>query len=487
VAHSHSAGSFVPAHTSAQQATAALLQDVVEEYLEPFFARCAQQGRSPQPFVRREFLRFLDCQDLDLGYVGVVCPECNLMRKVPFSCKRRGFCPCCLGRRMLDRAAFLTDQVLGDIPVRHLSIAFPPPLRYLLPYDPDLVTELLQAYTESLFHSLRWRAKRILGLASVNHAHPGAVTAIHRCSSNLQANIHFHSIVPDGVFVCESPGGPVVFRELPAPTDDEVAGIASDFCRRTRDILVRRGLWTDLPVDADEAPLAGEGSSKAPRPIIHGLLSMGPHGGQREVRYFGRAAQSDEAVSQPDPAGYSFDLYARRAVSAGDRKGLEAMAQYILRPPLAGGDLTRESDERIVLHLRRARRDGTTEVALEPLELMDKLAALIPRPRANTLRFHGVYAANAHLREQVVPRLERPMNPEGVCQDRSRRSTWAELLRRVFGVDLFTCPRCSSRMQRIAYIVDRYGVERPLHAAGQFTEPPVAQPAAQPHTRTQAH
>ncbi len=55
-----------------------------------------------------------------------------------------------------------------------------------------------------------------------------------------------HSLVTDGVFLEESDGS-VVFRELPTPTDEQVSGVALETCRRTRDILVKRGLWHDEP------------------------------------------------------------------------------------------------------------------------------------------------------------------------------------------------------------------------------------------------
>ncbi|MBI3893653.1 MAG: transposase [Candidatus Wallbacteria bacterium] len=63
--------------------------------------------------------------------------------------------------------------------------------------------------------------------------------------------------------------------------------------------------------------------------------------------------------------------------------------------------------------MKRSWRDGTTPapsswVAFEPLDFMGKLAALIPRPQHNLLRFHGVYAPNARLRRQVMAEPLRP-------------------------------------------------------------------------------
>jgi hypothetical protein len=55
------------------------------------------------------------------------------------------------------------------------------------------------------------------------------------------------------------------------------------------------------------------------------------------------------------------------------------------------------------LKLKTPWRDGTTHQVMSPLEFMQRLAALVPRPRLHLIRFHGVLAPNAKLRAKVVP------------------------------------------------------------------------------------
>ena len=57
----------------------------------------------------------------------------------------------------------------------------------------------------------------------------------------------------------------------------------------------------------------------------------------------------------------------------------------------------------VVLKLKTPWRDGTTHIVMSPLEFMQRLAALVPRPRLHLIRFHGVLAPNAKLRAMVVP------------------------------------------------------------------------------------
>lgn len=63
------------------------------------------------------------------------------------------------------------------------------------------------------------------------------------------------------------------------------------------------------------------------------------------------------------------------------------------------------SDGTAVLELRRRWTDGTTHLVFDPLELLERLAALTPRPRINLILYHGELAPRAAWRRFVVPSL----------------------------------------------------------------------------------
>ena len=84
------------------------------------------------------------------------------------------------------------------------------------------------------------------------------------------------------------------------------------------------------------------------------------------------------------------------------RAGLERLARYILRPPFAQERLRLRSDGRIALELKTAWHDGTRELVFEPLEFLERLAAMTPRPETNLLICHGLLAPRARWRERVV-------------------------------------------------------------------------------------
>jgi ribosomal protein S27E len=71
-------------------------------------------------YIQQEFDDFLKCGRLEHGFLRVCCEDCKHERLVAFSCKRRGFCPSCGARRMVESAALLVDDVL-EIVYRTLS------------------------------------------------------------------------------------------------------------------------------------------------------------------------------------------------------------------------------------------------------------------------------------------------------------------------------------------------------------------------------
>ena len=87
-----------------------------------------------------------------------------------------------------------------------------------------------------------------------------------------------------------------------------------------------------------------------------------------------------------------FSLHANVALPAHAREPLEHLCRYLLRPPLALERLTESSGGQLLYELPHPRRDGSTHLLLDPLELIEKLSVLIPPPRFHLLRFHGLLA-----------------------------------------------------------------------------------------------
>lgn len=89
-----------------------LLYQLVGRHYPEFKETLSQQGKQLPKFVEREFDEFLRCGRLEHGFLRVVCDDCKHEKLVAFSCKRRGFCPSCGGRRMAISAALFVHDVL---------------------------------------------------------------------------------------------------------------------------------------------------------------------------------------------------------------------------------------------------------------------------------------------------------------------------------------------------------------------------------------
>jgi len=122
-----------------------LLHEVVREQLESFLARSSRDGAPVARFVEREIRAYLECGVLAHGFLRVHCDGCGHDRLVAFSCKRRGFCPSCGGRRMADAAAHLIDRVLPEVPVRQWVLTIPYPRSSRCAWNARLTTEVLRA------------------------------------------------------------------------------------------------------------------------------------------------------------------------------------------------------------------------------------------------------------------------------------------------------------------------------------------------------
>ena len=133
-----------------------------------------------------------------------------------------------------------------------------------------------------------------------------------------------------------------------------------------------------------------------------------------------------------------------------------------------------------VLKLKTPWRNGATHIVLTPMEFMQRLAALIPRPRLHLIRFHGVLAPNAKLRSKVVPTpAQKTTTGEGDCDhehSKPLRMTWARLLKRVFDIDVERC-QCGGKLKLIAVIEEPTVIEKILKHIGLDPQPPPRAPA----------
>jgi hypothetical protein len=127
-------------------------------------------------------------------------------------------------------------------------------------------------------------------------------------------------------------------------------------------------------------------------------------------------------------------------------------------------------------------------LVLTPLELIDKVAALVPPPRVHRHRYYGVLAPNAPLRAAVTALAPLPVpvpapatgTPDDAPHRAAARYLWAMLLARIDEVLLLTCPFCHAEMRIIAVLTAPAAVRQILEHLGESTRPPRFAPARAP-------
>lgn len=428
-------------------------------------------------FVRKELEGYLDCGLLCRGFARLRCEGCAETRLVAFSCKGRGFCPSCLGRKMSATAAHLIDDVLpAGAALRQWVLTVPFAWRRRLGYDAHLLSALTRRFVKTVLDFYRGQ-----GGAGAPRRQSGAVVAVQRTSSDLKLNPHVHAVFLDGGYRVET-GGELVFDTLSHLSTRDVASVLERTRERMMRYLRRRGLLREegelIEDEGDGAGLAeltasaASGISPPAGPEWRrGALPLA----HRALAFEGRLCASLDG----------FTLHAATRAGGLDEPGREALLKYILRPAVAQERISQGPGGLIRIALKKPFSDGTVAVDLDPLSLLSRLAASVPAPRFHTVRYAGVLGSASKLRARLVPKPAAPraaVLPEEREQLPRRRAyrPWAELLMRTFGLDVLACPRCEGRMRLLAMVTEPRAIARFLRALGEPTDVPPRAPARGP-------
>ena len=325
----------------ARKAGTDLLYQVLLEQLETFLARADAAERPIPGHVERDLRAYLACGLPAFGFTWLVCPTCQDSVLVPFSCKGRGFCPSCGGRRMNQTAANLVDRVLPHVPIRQWVLSFPMPLRLWLARRPELRREVLAVVLRVVFGFYRRHART----AGHPDARFGAVCFHQHFGSSLNVNLHFHLLALDGWY-SDSAEGPL-FHEAPRLTDDDVARLVQRIRDRVLRLLGRRGLLGDETEDqGDDGLFALQAASAA------GRAAMGLRAGRKTRRLRLLDPRTTDRVARLCADADWFSLHAGVRIRADDRGGLERLCRYVCRPALSHDRLARRDDGLLQLRLK---------------------------------------------------------------------------------------------------------------------------------------
>ena len=382
-------------------------------------------------------------------------------------------------RKYLECGIFA--HVFPRLPVRQWVLSVPKRLRYFMQRERAVLNMVLRIFLRVIAQSLQSNCP---GAAQVDRAalHIGALAFIHRFGSSLNGHVHFHVCVVDGVFEevpvavegdtdAQSSLPGIVFHPASAIDETAVAQVQADLRRRILRAVVGRGLL--------------------------------------------------ESCDAKDMLGYQhsgFSVDAGVLIEADDRAALERLLRYCARPPFAMDRLRKEGTALVYRCAKQRSEPGSDkrgakadELTLTPLELIARIAALVPPPRTHRHRYFGVLAPNSPHRaaavalatpaqpaKQVVVQTEPAATGEGapavaplghaisptpapVPPKRSpAHYLWAVLIARIYEVFPLLCPMCGGQMRLIAFITEGTQIRRILDHIGVDSEPPRISPARGP-------
>jgi hypothetical protein len=212
---------------------------------------------------------------------------------------------------------------------------------------------------------------------------------------------------------------------------------------------------------------------------IQHRIAFGARAGQQVRRLGAGSGAGGEAPRLTGPrcaSVHGFSLHAHTAIPAHRRDQLEQLIRYTARGAVSLERLQEDANGDLLYTFTHPWSDGTTGIRLSPLELLEKLAALIPLPHVHLVRYGGCLAPHSHLRSSVIPTPRQ----QGVDAEETQRGTpywtWARLLGRVFGLEVATCPLCHQGTLRLIAVITQGEVIRKIlrHLKLSADLPPIA-------------
>jgi hypothetical protein len=322
-------------------------------------------------------------------------------------------------------------------------VSAPIPLRYWTASSRDLTTQVhtIIRTTIAQFY-VKQAVKRG---AERQKVQPGAGTFLQRFGGALQLNLHYHVIFMEGVFLDRTAHGltPRFVKGEP-PSDADIAYVVQKISRRVIRTLRRLGYLEagmDVPVATGYDPLRDTETelTRTMAASVKQCIAFGGRAGHNVHRIgsgFGYEGERPERTGPRCASVNGFSLHANTEIPAYRRDQLERLMRYTARGSLSLERLAQDANGALMYRFNRPWSDGTAGMKLSPLELLEKLAALVPLPHAPLVRYAGCLAPHSKLRAAIIPTPRQ----QGVDGAASKTGTpywpWARLLGRVFALDM---------------------------------------------------
>jgi hypothetical protein len=437
-----------------------LIREHFDDFRAVYAERYARKFGFWRPVFDKAVREFLKCGDLHEGFARVRCPDCRHEFFVAFSCKQRCICPSCSQKRTVLFGVHVAEDVCLNVPHRQFVWTIPKRLRIFFRFHRSLLHRLPALAWETLLEAYR----AALG-ADVN---PGGILTIQTFGQLIHFHPHIHGLVTDGAFTSDG-------RFIPVPLNLS----HEPFLRLWEDKVFRLLL--------DENKIG---------PDVVAQIRAWRH------------------------SGFNVDRSVR--LEAGDREGIENLAQYMARSPFSLARLVRITVSGQVVyraekhHPQRFPEPASLDLlggtprnfqVFQPLDFLAELTQHIPNKGEHFIRYYGHYsnktrgmrsrqAATGKTGSDQDQAGQRKLDREQQIiirpSDRRIHRRWAMMIKRVYQADPLLCPHCGGTMKIIAFIDTRRQdiIRKILQHCGLWEDPPSRGPPPTAHpsqTRRQAN
>jgi hypothetical protein len=400
-----------PSHT--------VLYQVIADHLETFLATldADPMAKGLPEYVKEECYAYLQCGVLAHGFVRLGCDTCPHKMLLAFSCKRRGFCPSCAGRRMAQLAAHLVTQVIPWVPVRQWGVSVPIPLRYWMASSKDLTAAIHTIIRRAISqYDVNAAVKRGMDRTKIQ---AGSLTCVQRFGGSINVNVPYHFLFFEGVSVDRTDQGLTPrFVKVAPPSDADIAAVVATISRRVIRTLRQRGY---LEAGLDAAVATGYDPLRDDEPELARTMAASV---QQRIAFGERAGQKVRRIG----SGFGYE---------GERPALT----------------------------------GTRCASVHGFSLHANVS--VPAPRMHLVRYGGCLAPHSRLRHLITPTPRQQGMEAPEAGSASPRRGRARLLKRVFAFDMERCPACGrGRLRLIAAITRGEVIGKILRHLKLATEPP---------------
>jgi len=360
-----------------------------------------------RPYVLDVIYKYLDCGDLHQGFARVKCNDCHHEYLLPFSCKKRNFCPSCHQKRVIEFGEQLHEEVLDKVPHRQWVFSIPKRLRPYFMYDRKLLAKLSLCAWHVLSEYLK-------ASVTADDPIPGCIIAVQTFGEFLNFNPHLHIISTDGCFYGDG--------EFMTGISPNAADLEAAFAIEVFDMLKKEGKISHIVIDN---------------------MNTWQHSG--------------------------FNVYCGPPMKPWDDEGTERLARYIVRAPFSQERMTyiqeHESPDRVAKVVYEGKTSGVDET-FTALDWLARLVIHIPGKGEQMVRYYGYYSNKSRgMRKKENNDDNVKSELVTVESDISRkkfRKNWARLIQKIYNVDPLLCPKCGSEMRIISFIEDDATIKKIL-------------------------